>query len=236
MAFIVKRDALPSPLLNGLLAYWKLDTTSWLDSSGGGNTLSVANGTNANITIETGRITNSAGFNANGTFLEKSDFALPSSWTISLWVYIDSDATTCDSSCFPSFSDLGYIGGTRIVLVEQDGGEGGQNRGWVYSNPPNANYGQFYTWGLGQWVHLCITQDSSGLSWYINNSLYASDAGAVSARSATGLAIGAQAAAGDFYGAQGDYRICEYGVWNRALSGAEITSLYNAGAGKTYPF
>jgi len=227
----------PSSLLSGLLAYWKLDTTSWIDSSGNGNTLSVVNGTNANITIATGRITNSAGFNANGTFLEKSDFALPSSWTISLWAYINSDNRTCaeETSCFPSLSDLGYIAGNRIVLVEQDG-SGGGNAGWVYSNPPNVNYGQFYTWNLGQWVHLCITQDASGLVWYIDNSFYADDAGDESARSATGLAIGAQAAEGDFYGSQGDYRICEYGVWNRALTGAEITSLYNAGAGKTYPF
>jgi hypothetical protein len=227
-----------SPLLSGLLAYWKLDTNSWLDSSGNGNTLSVANGTNTNITIDAGRITNSAGFNANGTFLEKSDFALPNFWTISCWVYVDSDAKTCaeEASCFPSFSDLGYNGGSRIVLVEQDG-SGGTNQGWIYTNSPvPANYGQFYPWSIGSWTHICITQDSSGLSWYINNSLYVTDEGASSARSGTGLAIGAQAAADDFYGAQGDYRICEYGVWNRALSGAEITSLYNAGAGKTYPF
>jgi len=235
MAFIVKRDALPSPLLNGLLAYWKLNTTSWLDSSGGGNTLSVANGSSANITIETGRITNSAGFNANGTFLEKSDFVFPSSWTISFWVYINSNASTCDESCFPSFFDFGYNGGARLVFVEQDGNSG-TNQGWIYTDSPYpANYGQFYTWNTGQWYHICITQNTSGLEWYINNSLYVTDEGVSSERSGTGLAIGAQAP-GDFYGSQGDYRICEYGVWNRVLTGAEITSLYNAGAGKTYPF
>jgi len=31
-------------------------------------------------------------------------------------------------------------------------------------------------------------------------------------------------------------RIDEVGAWNRVLTGGEITSLYNAGAGKTYPF
>jgi hypothetical protein len=199
----------------------------------------VTNGSSANITIETGRITNSANFNANGTFLEKSDFVFPNSWTISCWVYVDSDAKTCaeDTSCYPCIFDFGYNGGTRVVLVEQDGRGGGTNQGWIYTDSPEpVNYGQFYPWSIGSWTHICITQDSSGLSWYINNSLYVTDEGASSARSGTGLGIGAQAAAGDFYGAQGDYRICEYGVWNRVLTGAEITSLYNAGTGKTYPF
>ena len=30
--------------------------------------------------------------------------------------------------------------------------------------------------------------------------------------------------------------IDEAGIWSRALSGTEITELYNAGAGITYPF
>ena len=245
MSLIIKKNTtfkIPrtSPLLIGLLAYWKLDTNSWLDSSENGNTLAVTNGSSSNITIESGRITNSAGFNVNGTFLEKSDFVFPNSWTISLWIYINSNATTCSSSCFPSFFDFGYNGGARVVFVEQDGADGGsgQNEGWIYTDSPYpVNFGQFYPWNIGEWYHICITQDSSGLSWYINNSLYVTDVNdPSSARSGTGLGIGAQAAAGDFYGAQGDYRICEYGVWNRVLTGAEITSLYNAGAGKTYPF
>jgi hypothetical protein len=230
-----KRTA--STLLGGLLAYWKLDTNSWLDSSGNGHTLFVTNGSSANITIETGRITNSAGFNANGTFLENEDFVFPNSWTISLWIYVDSNITTCVGSCFPSFFDFGYYAGARIRFVEQDGA-GGANQGWINSNTPGegGNYGQFYAWGIGQWRHICITQNTSGLKWYINNSFYASDEeDPATERSGTGLTIGAQNGE-DFYGAQGDYRICEYGVWDRALTGAEITSLYNAGAGNTYPF
>lgn len=30
--------------------------------------------------------------------------------------------------------------------------------------------------------------------------------------------------------------IDEVGVWSRALTGSDVTSLYNSGSGKTYPF
>jgi hypothetical protein len=228
MAFIVKREPTPSTLLNGLLAYWKLNTTSWLDSSGNGNTLSVANGPSSNITIESGKITNASRFNYNGTYLRKIDFSLPNSWTISFWVKIVTDNSIGE---FPNFSVSGTNSGTIVAVVEFDSNS--KSGGWIYSSDPANNYGQFYEWSYGSWYHICITQDSSGLNWYINNSLYITDEGEGSARSGVGLEIGANSG-GD--NAQGDYSICEYGVWNRALTALEITSLYNAGAGKTYPF
>jgi len=218
----------PSPLLSGLLAYWKLDTTSWLDSSGNGNTLAVTNGSSSNITIESGRVTTSARFSANGTFLERSDFEFPNYWTISFWQY---KINTTANLAFCSFWDFGYNGGTRVFQIA--GGEDDNNQ-WIGAG--GIDYGQSFTPNENQWYHHCITQDSSGLNWYINNSFYVGDNGYASARAGTSLAIGATAAEGDFYASQGNYRICEYGVWNRALTGAEITSLYNAGAGKTYPF
>jgi len=226
----VKRDE--STLLGGLLAYWKLDTTSWLDSSGNGNTLAVTNGSSANITIEAGILTNSARFSANGTFLGKSAFEFPNSWTISFWQYkINSTANLA----FCAFWSFGYNGGTYMANIA---GGVDDNNSWIYTdNPIPVNFGQSFVPDLNQWYHHCITQDSSGLNWYIDNSFYATDAGdnMASARAGTGLAIGAQASI-DSFGSQGNYRICEYGVWNRALTGAEITSLYNAGVGKTYPF
>jgi hypothetical protein len=230
----------PLTLLDGLLAYWKLDTDSWLDSSGNDdNTLVVTNGSSSDIIIETGRITNSAYFAANGSFLEKSDFVFPDFWTISFWVSINSTSSTCGNSCFPSFFDFGYNGGTRLILVEQDGNSS-NNQGWIYtSNPGPFDIGQFYQWNNDQWYHICITQNTDGLKWYIDNLLHATDeGGSSSARSGIGLVIGSQYGnqEGDFYGSQGDYRICEYGVWDRVLTSAEIARLYNAGAGRTYPF
>jgi len=246
MSLIIKKNTtfkIPrtSPLLIGLLAYWKLDTTGWIDSSWNGNTLIVTNGTSTNITIETGKITNATRFNYNKTFLEKSDFQFPNYWTQSFWVKIISDNVTDynpeEEGTYPCFFDSGYISGARIAFV---GGEYDCRNNWIYSNPPGANYGQVFSLELNEWYHVCVTQDSSGLKWYVNGSLYITDEGALTERSGTGLAIGAQTAANDpesrFYAAQGDYSICEYGVWNRALTGAEITSLYNAGYGKTYPF
>jgi hypothetical protein len=37
-------------------------------------------------------------------------------------------------------------------------------------------------------------------------------------------------------GALSNCAVDELGIWNRALTAAEITTLYNSGAGRTYPF
>ncbi len=49
------------------------------------------------------------------------------------------------------------------------------------------------------------------------------------------MVIGDQvSAAGILHGAAG--QVDELAIWNRALSAAEVTQLYNSGAGKQYPF
>ena len=72
-----------SPLLTDILAYWKLDTTSWIDSTGNGNTLSDGS---TGVTIGTGIIAGCAEF-ADGQYLSDSQSINASGdWAMSFWL------------------------------------------------------------------------------------------------------------------------------------------------------
>jgi hypothetical protein len=219
----VKRGATTSPLLDGLLAYWKLDTTGWIDSSGNGNTLTNNNG----VTLGTGKINGDAVFDPNLSNSLTRNISIGSSYSISAWVKIPAfgfDGGACaigSSSNNNSPAIVTSLGTTYFFYGVNGAGD---------CNPATSADAL----GLDTWYHIVGTSDagSSTCKWYLNGTVVSEDSfsdligtdelqlGAYDARSLPTFS--------------GD--IDEVGVWNRALTGAEITSLYNAGAGKTYPF
>ncbi len=88
----------------------------------------------------------------------------------------------------------------------------------------------------GVWYHLVVTGDSETLHYYVNG---AADAQTPAYSTSLTLAyIGASSNAGSecISGTAYNGSVDELGVWSRVLSGAEITTLFSAGTGKTYPF
>ena len=88
----------------------------------------------------------------------------------------------------------------------------------------------------GVWYHVVAVRDSTTLNIYVNGG---------SAEATTGTTVRNSDNTQQFVTAR--YRspddayyfdgiIDELGLWKRALSAAEVAELYNAGAGKTYPF
>ena len=213
---------LSSSLLNDLLAYWKLDTNSWLDSSGNGYTLT----NNNEVTLGTGIINGDAVFNESNS-LTNSSLAIPnSSFSISTWV---------KSGTYPD----------GAVIAGQ----------WSYLNDPpqqvaiGCNYEYINVFWSTEgtsltdrwitdiplpyddiWHHVVLTFDGTTEKIYWDGAYSGSftPAGLSYQTSGFGIANGNNG----YFEGQTD----EVGVWSRDLSQAEITSLYNAGAGKTYPF
>lgn len=81
---------------------------------------------------------------------------------------------------------------------------------------------------LSTWYHLVVTYDG-GTTWkfYFNGTLSSTYTGGFSGD--TGAVYLASGFAGTFDGV-----VDEWGVWDRVLTGAEVTSLYNGGAGLPY--
>jgi len=212
-----------SPLLSGLLAYWKLDTTGWLDSSGNGKTLTNNNG----VALGTGKINGDAVFDATAFNSLTANISIGSSYTISAWIKIPAsgfDGGTCAIGSSSNNNSPAIVTAYDVTYFFYGSNEDQDCNPATSVSPLDLN----------TWYHIVGTSDagSSTCKWYLNATLISEDSfsnligtdeiqiGAYNARSLP-----------TFSG-----EVDEGGVWNRALTGAEITSLYNSGSGKTYPF
>jgi len=83
------------------------------------------------------------------------------------------------------------------------------------------------------WHHVVCTYDESIMKLYIDNVLQDDTASSSVTITYTGTTsfIGDRTGGTNFEGSMD-----ELGVWNRALTQAEVTELYNGGSGATYPF
>jgi hypothetical protein len=90
------------------------------------------------------------------------------------------------------------------------------------------------------WYHVVGTFDggTGNLKIYINGTLENTEPSALTGvfNSTAQFQIGHIQEFGGGAGGYFDGIIDEFGVWSRALSGAEVTELYNSGSGLAYPF
>lgn len=210
-------------LTDGLLAYWDFEEASGnlLDKTGNGFDGVVSGAT----------------YGANGIIGDCYDFdggtdvvavehndLIPTGtndFTVACWAYSEGDTPTWQAyieneitddfwfaSKYSTDNTILYCAGG--VMVAGDG------------NGPNG----------GAWYFMVATRDgttSTDIYMNTNNIKTGSTAGNVDAADVN---IGnGNLLANGFNG-----RLDEMGVWNRVLSSAEITELYNSGAGLTYPF
>jgi hypothetical protein len=217
-----------SSLLSGLLAYWDLNTTSWLDSSGNGITLTGHSG----VTLGTGIISGCALISSNG-YLDNSstNFNIgTANIAASAWIKPLSYGTGGNEDFAGSVLDIrGNGSATEWLLIFTDVGTLR-----VFQN--SISYETNATISLNTWTHIAISRSSGTTSFYINGSLDGTFADTANFQSQIFTFGGPVDIPDDADYLHYDGNIDEVGVWNRALSGAEITSLYNAGAGRTYPF
>jgi hypothetical protein len=230
-------------LNKGLVGYWPLDgahynaTTNRVDdTSGYGN-----HGTNSGATLtngvkgESNGAMNFNGGDSTGNYINcgGNNFFndITGELTVNAWVYPHLAATTqgrmavntYDYMGSPTSQDTGwYLGqvwtGNYFEIRIYNGAGGSDNA--VYSN--------FFTTYLDQWVHVVgVYKPSQYLRLYINGTLVANDTSVMSniVYSNDPLIIGRRSAEGQSYwnGSIQDVRI-----YNRALSPAEITRLYES--------
>ena len=245
MAFIVKRDP-TSPLLDGLLAYWKCDNGNGLSTilaDFGNYTLNTYGG----YTSVVGKINNAFNFSSSDEGMWTNEQILnlltnPTSFSISFWLKIidNSSAYTLMGSAFGSM-------GFHFDYINDDTFYGGTDYG---INMNMSTVGGPYAWqrtfakefaSIDTWYHVVGTYNypSTTMKLYINGALKDTNANAVigenSQPSWNGFALnGSVYTDGKEYGANEIYD--ELGIWNKTLTSTEVGLLYNAGAGKTYPF
>lgn len=215
-------------LLTDILAYWKLNNdgsggVSLLDATGNGYALT----NNGGVSLGSGIIEGDAVADGTNYLSSSVNLSNLSSASCSAWV------KTTDIN-----TDAHFIGTWRAGNVDNQ---------FLFYNPSSFTF--YFGNGAailsvdtgiainnGNWHHLvCVYDDnSSTANVYIDGTL-----------SGSGSTIGplAEVTSPKFNLFDAGYssgflnaEIDEVGVWNRALTSSEVSSLYNSGAGISYPF
>jgi Concanavalin A-like lectin/glucanases superfamily/GLEYA domain len=195
-----------NPLLQGLLAFWKLDDLT--DSSGNGNSLT----NNGDVQFVAGKIGNAAVFDGSN-YLDVFMASLPQGSqdrTISFWF---------NSSKIEPQVPLYYGNSSdgELVLFYID-----QNT--VIVSPYGEGVNSPETLNDGNWHHILFETNNQTWLLYIDGVLKDSQYRSTSTNG-TMLTMG--------FGPDGNTEgsIDAVGIWNRALSHAEVAVLYNNGNG-----
>ena len=201
-------------LTDNLQAFYKLSDTS--DSSGNNRTLT----NNGNVSFAPGKIGDAAVFDGNWLSTEETlDFS--GGFSVGCWVNISSS-----DSLRPAVSQwqggLGafYIGTANeqyVFATCHD--ENVFNPTWLYGGPA----------ALNEWVYMVGTYDGTTEKIYVNNVLIASQSTSQLVNPSVGqFKIGTFDGGGEF---AFNGSVDAVGIWNRALSDAEVAALYNNGNG-----
>jgi hypothetical protein len=216
-------------LIDNILAYWNLNNdgsgaVSLVDSTGNGNTLTK----NGDVALGAGIINGGAQWPTPfsiSPWLENNTVAVNGDFSLSFWVLPSSFSdqpfyapVTIGNSpirvaCF--ITDIGVLGAFTNVQITT---------------------GASVT--FDEWNNIVIVGDgaTNSITFYLNGT----SVGGGSTAAALNFANVYLGLADDQTGGSGSFvlegNLDEIGIWNRALSGVEITQLYNSGNGLSYPF
>ncbi|NTW32250.1 MAG: LamG domain-containing protein [Bacteroidetes bacterium] len=208
-------------LTTGLVGYWKLDETSGnnpVDAIGNNNLI------NTNSTpFVAAKINNGASFTASSSqkFQKSSSIGLPVTGDFSLQCWYKGASPVGDGLFGYGLSQS--YGTWRTILVVS---------GCAYFGGYSVDLNSNYTITDGNWHHIVVTGASGAGTIYVDG--ISRNTGSFSGLTSAGttLSIGVRPDNNYYITALID----ECAIWSRALTAAEVTSLYNSGNGLAYPF
>lgn len=229
-------------LTDNLVSYYKLDESSGnAADSVGSNTLTNNNST----AFATGKINNGADLElTSSNSLSKTspvDVAFTSSFTINCWVKPESLSSDGTRLVIASKYYDGSVRGWYFGLAESSGADNTKLHARLGNTAGSAAVDYYSNTGAvaaGTWAMVTMVFDDTSdlVRFYVNGTAWGTTAKTDQiAASSANLYIGAEGNNGSpnqFF----DGLLDEVGIWSRALSAAEVISLYNASIGKQYPF
>jgi Concanavalin A-like lectin/glucanases superfamily len=204
-------------IIDNILAYWNLNddgsgNVSLVDNTGNGYTLTNNNG----VTLGTGIIGGGADFTDATQQLQSASVSLGLNSSLSFWY---------KGSTQPQAANLlsQYTGSWVVNFV-------GSSLGF-YSNGNQEVFPISNSFD-GNWHYYTVVNNAGNVSLWVDGATDGNIYNLGDLSSSTPFNIGMDET--------GDPAIIgiidEIGIWNRALSESEVTSLYNGGIGRTYPF
>lgn len=194
-------------LTDNLQAFYKLSDLS--DSSGNNRTLT----NNGNVSFSSGKIGNAAVFDGTNQ-LQMQPFNIGQNFTVSFWANLNEIIDY-------GFLVTQYVGFT--IYTKQDGSlEVGDCSTWNFATAPGVVE-------TGVWKHYCLSVSNGVGTLYVNNSVLGNSEGNPPL-DLTDDGDRPFCISGETWGYI-DGSMDAVGIWNRALSDAEVAELYNSGTG-----
>ena len=206
----------PSTLQNNLLVFYRLNDAgggvlSLADSSGNNRTLTNTGG----VLLGTGVISGAASFQSPRWLSVALPFNTAQPWAISFWANI--------SNLKNYFTLIGGESTGRLHIHGDSSGRLYLNNGFS----DGVSVPNFFT--EGQWAHYAFSRSGSTLSVYKNYELINTYNLTASYTQTSTLYIGRVIFTPDDFQFVG--RMDAIGLWSRAITSAEVSQLYNNGAG-----
>lgn len=223
-------------LTDNLICYYTLDAASGTRADATANALDLTD--NNTVGSGTGVISNAADFvSANSEYLSHADDALYDVSTTATWSFwANADAT--GSNIVIASKTTFNTDGSWIIEHQSDGLH--VRIATSASDISTEGVGTGLTAGV--WAHYMIVFDGGGATnadklkvWKDGSALTLSFSGTMPAsirNSASDFVLGYWSGLGRYWNGLID----EFGFWSDAKTGTDATTLYNGGAGLTYPF
>jgi len=214
---------------NGLVGYWPFNGNT-NDVSGGGRN-GIIHSVNSTVNYPTGvngsciHLTGSGHTGTNGDYvtIPPIGFNTLPSYTVSLWVKHDGNAS-------PLNHDENYICGHSSSNSCQGTFGIGCNTGFPNTNVGYSNHyvgGQDNSAFAGTWVLRTLVINNGSISIYRNGILLSTQSGTTATDQESEIGLGTHwFCSGGTQSTRFIGEMDELGIWNRALSQQEITSLY----------
>jgi uncharacterized protein YjdB len=199
-------------LQSGLTAYYRFDETSGIavDETGlNQGTVSAGVGRGS-----TGKLNGAYVFDSNSDYVKLASSITLKTGSYSFWIKI---------AAIPD--DLLILGNeahrSRIFV-------GSNNNLKLETNTNGEEFASYSAFTIGTWHYVVLTREENTVKFYRNGSLIGSST--ISASNSLTLSqIG-------FNGRSFSGMLDEVGIWSRVLTAAEVSRLYNAGSGLSFPF
>lgn len=216
-------------LLTNLQAYWKLDEASGnaTDATGNGYTLTQT----GTLTRAAALINNGASYTTSASnYLSTSSLlgtTTGSAVSMSIWAKWASETTSDRDICTISYPTSGS---TLRILYEYNGGT---RRIRAYRGGSSTTFcDKTGNYGNNVWHHFVFTYDGTNLKLYVDNGTAIT--GTNTGNGTITVVTGFELAIFNASYAPTNGLVDEVGFWSRALTSAEVTELYNGGAGLSY--
>jgi hypothetical protein len=220
---------LTAPTLYGGISYYKLDESSGNATDSIGSYTLTNNGT---MPYDSAKINNGADCSStdylSATHIDPDNYNAGLSY--SFWIKFDTLGTVTRDVFY--WNEASSWSGTFVRVISATDvrfrfGTGENLVGGETAYNPNFS--------TGTWYHIAATHTPTANRYYINGTEVATKTtGTINlAGNSTGLTIGQNNTSGTN---PLDGLIDEIGIWGRALTATEVSTLYNSGSGNQYPF